>query len=103
WIDGGATDAENLLLLCSHHHRLVHDGHWTITGTANGAVTYQSPDGRTLDEQPLRAFQADWRTVRDRYRRVTGSSIATATATGERLDLDWTISALCCLIPPDRN
>ena len=28
WSDGGPTNLENLLLLCGHHHRWVHDNGW---------------------------------------------------------------------------
>lgn len=31
WIDGGATDLSNLVMLCGHHHRAVHHQHWQIT------------------------------------------------------------------------
>jgi hypothetical protein len=27
---GGATDLDNLCLLCSHHHHLVHEGGWSL-------------------------------------------------------------------------
>ena len=30
WIDGGPTDLDNLVLLCTHHHRFVHHSGWTI-------------------------------------------------------------------------
>lgn len=30
WADGGTTDLDNLVLLCPHHHRMVHTGDWTI-------------------------------------------------------------------------
>jgi hypothetical protein len=30
WADGGPTDLSNLLLLCRRHHRLVHEGGWTV-------------------------------------------------------------------------
>ncbi len=26
WADGGATRLDNLVLLCRHHHRLLHEG-----------------------------------------------------------------------------
>jgi hypothetical protein len=30
WADGGETSLANLLLLCSHHHRLVHEEGWQV-------------------------------------------------------------------------
>jgi hypothetical protein len=30
WADGGKTTLENLTLLCSAHHRRLHEGGWTI-------------------------------------------------------------------------
>ena len=30
WADGGPTDRSNLVLLCSHHHTLVHEHGWTV-------------------------------------------------------------------------
>ncbi|MCL7962244.1 MAG: HNH endonuclease, partial [marine benthic group bacterium] len=30
WADGGETKLENLILLCHHHHRLVHEAGWTV-------------------------------------------------------------------------
>jgi len=31
WADGGETSLSNTLLLCRHHHRLVHEGSWQVT------------------------------------------------------------------------
>jgi len=31
WADGGATSLENLVLLCRHHHRTLHQGLWSLT------------------------------------------------------------------------
>jgi hypothetical protein len=31
WSTGGATDLPNLVLLCRHHHRTLHTGHWHLT------------------------------------------------------------------------
>ena len=30
WVDGGTTDLDNLILLCSRHHHLVHERGWEI-------------------------------------------------------------------------
>jgi hypothetical protein len=47
WEDGGLTDLANGLAICrgSGHHRLIHEGGWTITGDPNGEVTFHDPDG----------------------------------------------------------
>ncbi|MCC3763710.1 HNH endonuclease [Glycomyces sp. TRM65418] len=36
WADGGATTAENLILLCRFHHSRIHLGRWTIEKTGPG-------------------------------------------------------------------
>jgi hypothetical protein len=45
WVDGGATSLDNLILLCGHHHRLVHAGPWRIRRTAPAAFTFDPPAG----------------------------------------------------------
>ena len=47
WEDGGLTDLAVGLAVCrgSGHHRLIHEGGWTITGDPNGEVTFHDPDG----------------------------------------------------------
>ncbi|WP_309714247.1 DUF222 domain-containing protein [Pseudolysinimonas sp.] len=30
WKEGGPTDTQDGVLLCRHHHMLIHDNHWTI-------------------------------------------------------------------------
>src|SRR4051794_22505520 len=36
WADGGDTSADNLTLLCSYHHRLLHEGGFRIATGADG-------------------------------------------------------------------
>ncbi|MNC90140.1 hypothetical protein D3C83_62020 [compost metagenome] len=36
------------MLLCSHHHRLLHDGGFTIRRDAQGEIYFQRPDGRVI-------------------------------------------------------
>jgi hypothetical protein len=45
WSKGGATDVENLVLLCSFHHRLVHEHGWGLRRTSSGTVSWIRPDG----------------------------------------------------------
>ncbi len=39
WVDGGPTDLQNLLLLCTPHHMAVHEGGWTLHGHPDGSIT----------------------------------------------------------------
>jgi hypothetical protein len=43
WADGGPTSLANLVLLCGHHHRLIHAGPWHIETTAPGKFTFHPP------------------------------------------------------------
>jgi len=45
WRHGGRTDLDNLLLICSFHHRLVHELGWSIRREADGEVGWFHPDG----------------------------------------------------------
>ena len=47
WIDGGKTSLDNLLLLCGHHHRLIHSGPWQIITTAPGQFEFVAPAEHT--------------------------------------------------------
>jgi hypothetical protein len=48
WADGGATSLDNLTLLCSHHHRLLHEGGFAIRRDASGDLYFRRPDGRVI-------------------------------------------------------
>ena len=53
WINGGPTDLENLILLCSKHHHLLHEGHWTVAGTpGTEPLTFTAPTGTTHHQRP---------------------------------------------------
>ena len=47
WADGGETSLKNCLLLCGHHHRLVHEGGWSIAWQGAGLPAFISPLGET--------------------------------------------------------
>jgi Domain of unknown function (DUF222) len=50
--DRGPTDIDNLCLLCVHHHHLVHQGDWTMSGNANEELTFVGPSGRVMTSRP---------------------------------------------------
>ena len=43
WAQGGPTNLDNLILLCGHHHRFVHEHRWHITGPPDNPV-FRRPD-----------------------------------------------------------
>jgi hypothetical protein len=46
WANAGPTDLDNLVLLCRHHHRLVHEQHWHCAhDPTTGRATFTNPDG----------------------------------------------------------
>ncbi len=46
WARGGPTDLDNLVRLCPMHHRLVHEGGWTITGHPDRRLRFHDPGRR---------------------------------------------------------
>ena len=73
WANGGPTDANNLVGLCWHHHRLVHEGGWEIDGNPElGDLVFTSPLGRRLRSRP-RPLRHDTRT---RATRAAGVRVA---------------------------
>jgi hypothetical protein len=52
WIPDGPTDTWNLVALCQPCHRGVHRGDVTITGNADGELTFTTRDGRVLRSSP---------------------------------------------------
>jgi hypothetical protein len=55
WRDGGGTDLDNLVLICSFHHRLVHEHGWSIRREPDGEVLWFHPDGHRYRAGPSRA------------------------------------------------
>ena len=97
WAEGGATKLGNLLLLCRHHHRRVHEDGWKVFLNERGETRFHRPDGRLLPDVPERSpVPVDsWA---DLERRQADLEIDPWTATsrwsGERLDLDQALVAL---------
>lgn len=52
WRHGGRTDLANLALICSFHHRLVHEHGWSVKREATGDLLWRRPDGTRFESGP---------------------------------------------------
>ena len=99
WAQGGATALGNLVLLCRRHHRAVHEEGFRVALDAAGEARFLRPDGRPLPAAPAlpAVTEPPLATAMARLDRAgirIGPHTATPAWRGERLDVDWAISAL---------
>ena len=52
WAHGGETSLDNLVLLCRHHHRLVHEGGYALERARNGEIVVLTPERRRIRAVP---------------------------------------------------
>jgi hypothetical protein len=63
WADGGPTVLSNLVLVCSFHHRVLHDHGFNLVGTAD-SFHVTTPDGAVLQPKDApHAVVAEWLTA----------------------------------------
>jgi hypothetical protein len=55
WAHGGETSLDNTVLLCSHHHVLLHEGGFKMRRDESGAFIFRRPDGRVIPRGGYRA------------------------------------------------
>jgi hypothetical protein len=54
WLHGGETKPDNLTLLCTYHHRLLHEGGFRIVKAEGGTLRFVRADGRTIPRNGYR-------------------------------------------------
>jgi hypothetical protein len=52
WAHGGRTGLDNLVLLCSFHHRLLHEGRFKMSLASNGASRFFTSRDREITFVP---------------------------------------------------
>jgi HNH endonuclease len=55
WRHGGRTTLENLLLICSFHHRLVHEHGWSVKRDADGTARWIPSERQQVPLGPVSA------------------------------------------------
>ena len=97
WADGGETALDNLVLLCRHHHRLVHEGGFGLRVRSGGQLQFSRPDGRALPDSGATRFRGNVHQLMRANRELnpsTGPRTGACRWLGERMDDDLALSAL---------
>lgn len=102
WCDGGATSLDNLVLLCRHHHRLLHQQQFEIARDAQGGFECRTPNGcqmpRALAPQFVDINPADEQLAIEREHRGLGLEINAMTAVtswrGESMDYGLAVGVM---------
>jgi hypothetical protein len=95
WVRQGATDIDNLLLLCWFHHRMVHEGGVRLR-VENGRFIFTAPDGKVIPEvtgmEP--AWGPDLEARNEMERLHIDCETCTGEWTGEPIDIVKTVGSI---------
>jgi Domain of unknown function (DUF222)/HNH endonuclease len=96
WAQGGRTDLSNLIQLCSHHHRLVHEGGYSVERREAGRVRFRRPDGQPVPAAP--ATPQGETAALPRLHEAGGVTVDDMTCVpcvhSQRMDLHWIVDLL---------
>lgn len=93
WAHGGETAKHNLVMLCRHHHRLVHEGGVRLERDGEELVRFRLRNGTVLTSAPRPApgsVAALRRLNLESDLQIDADTCLTGT--GERMDLGYTVS-----------
>ena len=97
WSKGGETSLDNLVLLCRHHHVLVHEGGFSCERTDDGELVFCDQRGRRLAEHPEPFEVSLEESMAHLYRKYPDTlhdGCRTRSYAGERVDYDYAVSLL---------
>lgn len=97
WADGGDTKLGNLVLLCSVHHRLVHEEGFQVECDAAGTMVFRTPGGRRIDNvaaYPVLAADPVLALVQANLALGITSRTCVPEWLGERPDYGWMVGAI---------
>ena len=70
WAHGGETSLDNLVLLCFHHHRFVHEGGYTVEDAPEGGLRFRNRYGVLTPSVPPRPPPGDQEDLFGEHRRL---------------------------------
>jgi hypothetical protein len=93
WSAGGATDMDNLVLVCSRHHTLIHTQGFVLELHADRTLDVRTQDGVPILHHPTEPWADPTALARDRGQLVTAESLPPDHCT-DRMDLGYVVSVL---------
>ncbi|HEY6695199.1 MAG TPA: DUF222 domain-containing protein [Solirubrobacteraceae bacterium] len=96
WAQGGETSLSNLVQMCRHHHRLLHEGRYALEPGPDGRLIFRRPDGRRISDCP----QAPRGHVGAIHARRVRADACVSLSHGERMDLDLGVDWMLTFAPP---
>lgn len=104
WAHGGTHEMNNIVELCWHHHRLVHEGGWGIKPDDNATFEAIKPDGTEMNEHARDNHISHGRAI-EQLNKANGMGIESETCIpnwyGDPLNLNDIISGLWYVDHPD--
>ena len=99
WSEGGETSLDNLVQLCRHHHRLVHEGGFSCTKNTEGKIEFRGPEGTLIARTgrfPVLPLNFDLsERMRNRYEDLfIDANTCVSNFTDTRCDWDLAVAAM---------
>jgi hypothetical protein len=89
WADGGETRLDNLVQLCRRHHRLLHEGGFSVEAQDDGDLLFRRPDGAEMPIVPPPVGRSP-----NRRPERTVPAMPLPLCRGERMDYDIAVSGM---------
>jgi hypothetical protein len=99
WADGGETSLDNLVLLCRHHHHLVHEGGFDCKRSKDGEIYFLDQKERHLEPFPTPKDTTLEESLAWMYRKFEEKNVSAVTPAakwyaGEEMDWEHAVSLL---------
>ena len=96
WIDGGEHSLDNLVLLCRHHHRLVHEGGFEVQ-TDGTEIWFEDRRGERMKRYatlPGITLEETMATMYRRFEDIEVHGCSTKYFAGDEMDYDYAVSVM---------